>query len=154
MSHNYMLDLFRAADALFPFNNVSGFDLIPSQFIKQNIELPNIPFDMKMTEDANTIKFVIAMPGKSSDDIGVSCVENGNGYNTIKIAIKENKELEDDTWMDLVKKIKTINEDLEIKLPTIWDTDKLVPEMKNGLLTITVQKAQKEEPKAKTFKIL
>ena len=104
--------------------------------------------DMKETEDAYTIK--LTMPGVDKDNIDISVSE---GILTVKGETKEDEEQEDEKATWLVREHKHCTYYRSVRLPSEVQADKAEAEYKNGVLNLTLPKAEEVKPKSIPVKI-
>ena len=102
--------------------------------------------DMIETEDAYTVK--LTMPGIDKDDIDISVAD---GVLTIKGETKEDAEDEKATY--LVREHKHYSYYRSVRLPSEVVADKAEAEYKNGVLKLTLPKAEEVKPKSIPVKI-
>ena len=104
--------------------------------------------DMKETEDAYTVK--LTMPGINKDDIDISV---SDGVLTIKGETKEEAENEDEKAKYLVREHRHCSYYRSVRLPSEVVADKAEAEYKNGVLLLTLPKAEEVKPKSIPVKI-
>ncbi len=104
--------------------------------------------DMKETEDAYTVK--LTMPGIDKDDIDISV---SDGVLTIKGETREEAENEDEKSTWLVREHKHYSYYRSVRLPSEVVADKAEAEYKNGILKLTLPKAEEVKPKSIPVKI-
>ena len=104
--------------------------------------------DMKETEDAYTIK--LTMPGVDKDNIDISVSE---GILTVKGETKEDEEQEDEKATWLVREHKHFTYYRSVRLLSEVQADKAEAEYKNGVLNLTLPKAEEVKPKSIPVKI-
>ena len=102
--------------------------------------------DMKETEDAYTVK--LTMPGIDKDDLDISV---SDGVLTVKGETKEEAEDENATY--LVREHKHYSYFRSVRLPSEVVADKAEAEYKNGVLRLTLPKAEEVKPKSIPVKI-
>lgn len=102
--------------------------------------------DMKETEDAYTVK--LTMPGIDKDDIDISVAD---GVLTIKGETKE--ETEDEKATYLVREHKHYSYYRSVRLPSEVVAENAEAEYKNGVLKLTLPKAEEVKPKSIPVKI-
>ena len=99
--------------------------------------------DMKETEDAFTVK--MTMPGIDVKDIDISVNDN---VLTIKGETKEEAENEDEKAVYLVKEHHACSYFRSVRLPSEVVAEKAEAAYKNGILTLTLPKAEEVKPKS------
>ena len=104
--------------------------------------------DMKETEDAYTIK--LTMPGIDKDNIDISV---SDGVLTVKGETKEDEEKEDEKGTWLVREHKHFTYYRSVRLPSEVQADEAEAEYKNGVLNLTLPKAEEVKPKSIPVKI-
>ena len=102
--------------------------------------------DMKESEDAYTVK--LTMPGIDKNDIDISV---SDGVLTVKGETKEEEEDEKSTY--LVREHKHYSYYRSVRLPSEVVADKAEAEYKNGVLLLTLPKAEEVKPKTIPVKI-
>ena len=102
--------------------------------------------DMKESEDAYTVK--LTMPGIDKNDIDISV---SDGVLTVKGETKEEAEDEKSTY--LVREHKHYSYYRSVRLPSEVVADKAEAEYKNGVLKLTLPKAEEVKPKSIPVKI-
>ena len=104
--------------------------------------------DMKETEDAFVLK--LTMPGLDKDAIDISV---SDGVLTIKGETKEEEEKEDEKYTWLVREHKHVSYYRSVRLPSEVVADKAEAEYRNGVLMLTLPKAEEVKPKSIAVKI-
>jgi HSP20 family protein len=99
-----------------------------------------LPLDVSETEDAFIVK--ASIPGVNPDDIDISLTDN---VLTIKAEIKEEKEIEDAKYHLRERRYGAFSR--AITLPTAVDADKVEAVYENGVLTLTIPKAEAVKPR-------
>ena len=123
------------------------FNTDASDFVSNASELaPRM--DMKETENAYTVK--LTMPGIDKDNIDISVTD---GILTIKGETREEEEKEDEKATWLVREHKHISYYRSVRLPSEVVADKAEAEYKNGVLCLTLPKAEEVKPKSIPVKI-
>ena len=102
--------------------------------------------DMKETEDAYTVK--LTMPGIDKNDLDISV---SDGVLTVKGETRE--EAEDEKATYLVREHKHYSYFRSVRLPSEVVADKAEAEYKNGVLKLTLPKAEEVKPKSIPVKI-
>ena len=102
--------------------------------------------DMKESEDAYTVK--LTMPGIDKDDIDISV---SDGVLTVKGETREEAVDEKSTY--LVREHKHYSYFRSVRLPSEVVADKAEAEYKNGVLKLTLPKAEEVKPKSIPVKI-
>ena len=103
--------------------------------------------DMKETEDAYSVK--LTMPGIDKDNLDISVTD---GVLTVKGETKEDEEKEGEgTW--LVREHKHCTYYRSVRLPSEVVADKAEAEYRNGVLMLTLPKAEEVKPKSIAVKI-
>ncbi len=97
----------------------------------------------KFSVDVNEEKAImsLAVLGHDADDIEINCYED-------KIEIKSNKPEEKNTYNELVSKI-----DERITIGKNFDGRNAKAIVKNGILTITLERREESKPKKVTIKV-
>ena len=104
--------------------------------------------DMKETEDAYSVK--LTMPGIDKDNIDISLTD---GVLTVKGETKEDNEKEGENEKWLVREHKHFTYYRSVRLPSEVQADKAEAEYKNGVLLLTLPKAEEVKPKSIPVKI-
>ena len=104
--------------------------------------------DMKETENAFVVS--LTMPGVEKDDIDISV---GDGVLTIKGETKSETETEDEKTKFLVRENRHCSYYRSVRLPSEVVADKAEAEYKNGVLKLTLPKAEEVKPKSIPVKI-
>ena len=104
--------------------------------------------DMKELDDAYILK--LTMPGLEKDDIDISITD---GVLTVKGETKEDNENEDEKGTWLVREHKHFTYYRSVRLPSEVQADKAEAEYKNGVLNLTLPKAEEVKPKSIPVKI-
>ena len=104
--------------------------------------------DMKETENAYSVK--LTMPGIDKDNIDISITD---GVLTIKGETKEDEENKDENGKWLVREHKHYTYYRSVRLPSEVQADKAEAEYKNGILNLTLPKAEEVKPKSIPVKI-
>ncbi len=104
--------------------------------------------DMKETENAYMMKLM--MPGIDKNDIDISV---SDGVLTIKGETKQETENDDEKSTWLVREMKQYSYYRSVRLPSEVQADKAEAEYKNGILTLTLPKAEEVKPKSIPVKI-
>ena len=104
--------------------------------------------DMKETENAFIVKLM--MPGIEKDDIDISITD---GVLTIKGESKEEAENEDEKSSWLVREMKHYSYYRAVRLPSEVTAENAEAEYKNGILKLTLPKAEEVKPKSIPVKI-
>lgn len=104
--------------------------------------------DMKETEGAYSVK--LTMPGIDKDNIDISI---SDGVLTIKGETKEDSENKDENEKWLVREHKHFTYYRSVRLPSEVQADKAEAEYKNGVLNLTLPKAEEVKPKSIPVKI-
>ena len=102
--------------------------------------------DMKELDDSYVVK--LSMPGIDKDDIDISITD---GVLTIKGETKEEEEKEGEKY--LVREHKHYAYYRSVRLPSEVQADKAEAEYKNGVLNLTLPKAEEVKPKSIPVKI-
>ena len=97
--------------------------------------------DMKETADAFIMKFT--MPGLEKDAIDISVTD---GILTVKGETKEEEADENTTF--LVRENNKVSYCRAVRLPSEVEADKASAEYKNGVLNLTLPKAEEVKPKS------
>lgn len=103
--------------------------------------------DMKETENAFEVK--LTMPGIDKDNLDISVTD---GVLTVKGETKEDEEKEENgKW--LVREHKHVAYYRSVRLPSEVQAEKAEAEYKNGVLLLTLPKAEEVKPKSIPVKI-
>ena len=98
-----------------------------------------LPLDVSETEDAYIVK--ASIPGVNPDDIDITLTDN---VLTIKAEIKEEKEVEEAKYHLRERRFGLFSR--SITLPTAVDADKVEAVYEDGVLTLTIHKAEEVKP--------
>lgn len=104
--------------------------------------------DMKETEDAYSVK--LTMPGIDKENLDISI---SDGVLTVKGETKEDEEKEGENGTWLVREHKHFAYYRSVRLPSEVQADKAEAEYKNGVLYLTLPKAEEVKPKSIPVKI-
>lgn len=108
-------------------------------------EVPSMPsMDLYQTNDAVVVK--MGLPGVKPEDIQVSVA---NGVLSIRGEVKEEKEEKEKTYHLRERRYGSFSRSVD--LPSNVSADKAEAQFENGILTLTMPKA--EEAKAKTITV-
>ena len=99
--------------------------------------------DLKETEEEFIAK--LTMPGLDKNDIDISITD---GVLTIKGETKEEDEKEDEKGSWLVREHRHCSYFRSVRLPSEVEAEKANAEYKNGVLTLTLPKAEEVKPKS------
>ncbi len=99
-----------------------------------------LPLDVSETEDAYIVK--ASIPGVNPDDIDITLTDN---VLTIKAEIKEEKEIEEAKYHLRERRFGVFSR--SITLPTAVEADKVEAVYENGVLTLTIPKAEEVKPR-------
>ena len=99
--------------------------------------------DLKETEEEFIAK--LTMPGLDKNDIDISITD---GVLTIKGETKEEEEKEDEKGSWLVREHRHCSYFRSVRLPSEVEAEKADAEYKNGVLTLTLPKAEEVKPKS------
>ena len=117
-----------------------------------NIESENGEYaprmDMKELEDSYIVK--LTMPGIDKDNLDISVTD---GVLTVKGETKEDDEKESENGKWLVREHKHFAYYRSVRLPSEVQADKAEAEYKNGVLNLTLPKAEEVKPKSIPVKI-
>ncbi len=133
-----LMTLREAMDRLFdeaftaPFRLTDGLGVLPL-------------VDMYQTEDAVVVK--ATMPGVKPEDLHITVTGD---VLTIKGEIKEDEEVKDATYHIRERRFGTFTRTIQLPVPVV--ADKAQAEFENGVLTLTLPKAEEVRPKAITVK--
>ena len=97
--------------------------------------------DMKETEDGYIVK--VTMPGLDPKDIDISVNDN---VLTIKAEVKDEEETENETY--LIKEHRACSYLRSVRIPSEVVADNAEADYKNGILTLTLPKAEEVKPKS------
>ncbi|MDH5606252.1 MAG: Hsp20/alpha crystallin family protein [Anaerolineae bacterium] len=101
--------------------------------------------DLLQTDSDIVVK--ATLPGIDADDLDIQIIGD---VLTIKAEIKEEKEEENATYHLREQSYKAFSRSISLPAPT--QADKAKAEIKNGLLTLTIPKAEEAKPKVITVK--
>ncbi len=104
--------------------------------------------DMKENDDAFVMK--LTMPGIDANNINISVTDN---VLTIKAETKEDKKEDDEKAQWLVREHSHVSYYRSVRLPSEVIADKAEAEYKNGILTLTLPKAEEVKPKTISVKV-
>ena len=99
-----------------------------------------LPLDVSETEDAFLVK--ASIPGVNPDDIDITLTDN---VLTIKAEIKEEKEIEEAQYHLRERRFGVFSR--SITLPTAVDADHVEAVYENGVLNLTIPKAEEVKPR-------
>ena len=99
-----------------------------------------LPLDVSETDDAYVVK--ASIPGVNPDDIDITLTDN---VLTIKAEVKEEKEVEEARYHLRERRFGVFSR--SITLPTAVDADKVEALYENGVLTLTIPKAEEVKPR-------
>jgi HSP20 family protein len=130
-----------------PFREMAELRATMDRLLNESRNLPvasedtiwMLPLDVSETEDAFIVK--ASIPGVNPDDIDISLTDN---VLTIKAEIKEEKEIEDAKYHLRERRYGAFSR--AITLPTAVDADKVEAVYENGVLTLTIPKAEAVKP--------
>lgn len=135
-----------------PFREISRMqDLLDQMMDRAILDSPSrgvmgrIPLDVLQTDEAVVVKATV--PGMSADDLSVSI--SGEAL-CIKGELKE--ELEQDEGEYLLRERRFGSFSRTITLPTLVDSAKAEATFKDGILTLTLPKAEQVKPRQITVK--
>ena len=101
--------------------------------------------DMYQTNDEIIVK--AAVPGMKADDVQINVTGE---LLTIKGEMKEQEEKKEKAWH--IREQRWGSFELSVALPTVVVADKAKAEFENGILTVTLPKAEEVKPKTITVK--
>jgi len=133
-----MMTLREAMDRLFddaftrPINNTSGFSSIPA-------------IDLFQTEDDVVVK--ASLPGLKSEDVHISVT---NGVLSLSGEFKQEEETKESTYH--IREHRQGSFERSLQLPVDVETDKAKADFKDGILTITLPKAEAVKPRTISIK--
>ncbi|KAG2673311.1 hypothetical protein I3843_13G071700 [Carya illinoinensis] len=132
-----------------PFKNfpLSSSSLSGSQFARENSALVNSRVDWKETPEAHVFK--ADLPGLKKEEVKVEVEDD----RVLQISGKRNVEKEDknDTWHRVeLSSGKFLR---RFRLPENAKMDQVKAAMENGVLTVTVPKAEVKKPDVKAIEI-
>ena len=104
--------------------------------------------DMKETDNGYEVK--VTMPGIDKDDIDISI---NDGVLTIKGETKEDDEKEDENGKWLIREHQHCAYYRSVRLPSEVQAENAEAEYKNGVLSLTLPKAEEVKPKSIPVKI-
>ena len=130
-----------------PFREMAELRATMDRLLNESRNLPvasedtiwMLPLDVSETEDAFIVK--ASIPGVNPDDIDISLADN---VLTIKAEIKDEKEIEDAKYHLKERRFGVYSR--AITLPTAVDADKVEAVYENGVLTLTIPKAEAVKP--------
>lgn len=131
-----MMTLREAMDRLFD-------DAFTRPISLNNWSMPAI--DMYQTDDKVVVK--AALPGLSAEDVQISVTGD---VLTLKGEFRQDEEVKDATYQ--LKERRYGSFERSLMLPTDVETDKAKAEFQNGVLTITLPKAEAVKPRTITVK--
>ena len=105
----------------------------------------SLPIDMFQTNDDVVVKAVV--PGIRPDDVQISVTGN---MLTIRGDVKQEEERKDRAWH--IREHRLGSFERSVALPVSVVSDKATAEFENGILTITLPKAEEVKPKAISIK--
>jgi HSP20 family protein len=101
--------------------------------------------DMFQTDDEIVVK--AALPGIKADEVQINVTGE---VLTLKGEVKQNQEMEEKAWH--IREQRFGSFERSIALPTDVVADKAQADFENGILTITLPKAEEVKPKSITVK--
>ena len=101
--------------------------------------------DMFQTDDEIVVK--AALPGIKADEVQINVTGE---VLTLKSEVKQNQEMEEKAWH--IREQRFGSFERSIALPTDVVADKAKADFENGILTITLPKAEEVKPKTITIK--
>lgn len=102
-----------------------------------------------MKEKENELSVRVTLPGVNPEDVELSVNEN---VLTVKATIEETKEENDEKSVFHLRENTFASYYREIRLPFEVDADKADADYRNGILTVTLPKAEIVKPKSITIK--
>lgn len=102
-----------------------------------------------MKEKENELSIRVTLPGVNPEDVDLSVNEN---VLTVKAKIEESKEESDEKSVFHLRENTFASYYREIRLPFEVDADKAEADYRNGILTITLPKAEIVKPKSIAIK--
>lgn len=102
-----------------------------------------------LKEKENELSVRVSLPGVDPEKVELSVHDN---ILTIKATIEESKEEGDENSAYHLREISSTSYYREIRLPFEVDSDKAEAESKNGILTVTLPKAEVIKPKTIAIK--
>lgn len=103
-------------------------------------EYANLPVDIRQTDGAFTIE--ASVPGFKPEDVEVTF---DNGMLTIKGQAERKSESEKDGWVRRERRHTSVFR--QVALPNEVKSDDITARFENGVLTITVPRVEKAQPK-------
>ncbi|CAN0854576.1 18.2 kDa class I heat shock protein [Linum grandiflorum] len=142
---NRRSDPFSALDVWDPFRDFASSSLIPSG--GENSAFVNTRIDWKETPEAHVFK--ADLPGLKKEEIKVEVEED----RVLQISGERNVEKEDknDTWHRVERSSGKFMR--RFRLPENAKMDEVKAAMENGVLTVTVPKAEVKKPEVKAIEI-
>ncbi len=131
-----------------PFREMAELRATMDRLLNETRQLPlmateetiwMLPLDVSETEDAYIVK--ASIPGVDPDDIDITLTDN---VLTIKAEIKEEKEVEEAKYHLRERRFGVFSR--SITLPTAVDADKVEAVYEQGVLTLTIPKAEEVKP--------
>ncbi len=141
-----MMTLVRRWD---PFREMAELRATMDRLLNETRNLPMLateetiwmlPLDVSETEDAYIVK--ASIPGVNPDDIDVTLTDN---LLTIKAEVKEEKEVEEAKYHLRERRFGVFSR--SITLPTAVEAEKVEAVYENGVLTLTIPKAEEVKPR-------
>jgi HSP20 family protein len=133
-----MMTLRDAMDRLFddaftrPINNTNGFSGVPS-------------IDLYQTDDEVVVK--ASLPGLKADDVHISVT---NGVLSLSGEFKQKDDVRESTYH--IREHRYGSFERSLTLPVDVETDRSKADFKDGILTITLPKAESVKPKTISIK--
>lgn len=127
-----------------------GFDSIFNRFFGQDTDFSDGSFlpAVDVFEDKEDIRLTFEMPGLDKNDIKVWVEDN---VLTVSGERKMNREVKDDSFVRSEIREGTFSR--SFRLPKYADTGKISADYKNGLLEVTIARAEDAKPKEIEVKV-
>jgi HSP20 family protein len=115
-------------------------DFRPSRWLSGGFDGPGLPLDV--ATDANQLTIEAALPGVAPEDVDIT-IENG----TVTITGKTASERTGDEGSYLVQEIRRGSFSRSVTLPTGLEADKATASFENGVLRLSIPKAEQVKPR-------
>jgi HSP20 family protein len=124
---NDLMSFRSAFDRLFDDRSIGGYDR-------------HMPLDISSTEDAITIE--AALPGVRSEDITITLHQD-----TLTIGVRESEESERSEGERVYREVRRSRGSRTLTLPSGLDLDKAVASFENGMLRLSIPRAEQAKPR-------
>jgi HSP20 family protein len=121
------------------FNDVLGLKNIVDGYFETNRERVGYP-PVNLFENGDTIKAEIIVPGADRSDIQLEIVEN-----TLNISFTKKAETESTEFIRRERGSGKFSK--SIRMPFSVNPDSINAELKNGILTVTLEKSDQAKPR-------